>query len=128
MTNDTQTTPTTGATHALREVVEDIQSRDTLLSVHDIYKSFGTNAVLKGISLEVRPGEVLALIGGNGAGKSTLMKIIMGIYSADSGEIEIGGDKVDISNPKAALAHSIYMVPQEPMLFPNMTVRDHDWL
>ena len=71
MTNDTQTTPTTGATHALREVVEDIQSRDTLLSVHDIYKSFGINAVLKGISLEVRPGEVLALIGGNGAGKST---------------------------------------------------------
>ena len=125
MTNDTQTTPTTGATHALREVVEDIQSRDTLLSVHDIYKSFGTNAVLKGISLEVRPGEVLALIGGNGAGKSTLMKIIMGIYSADSGEIEIGGDKVDISNPKAALAHSIYMVPQEPMLFPNMTVREN---
>ena len=112
MTNDTQTTPTTGTTHALREVVEDIHSRDTLLSVHDIYKSFGTNAVLKGISLEVRPGEVLALIGGNGAGKSTLMKIIMGIYSADSGEIEIGGDKVDISNPKAALAHSIYMVPQ----------------
>ena len=89
------------------------------------YKSFGTNAVLKGISLEVRPGEVLALIGGNGAGKSTLMKIIMGIYSADSGEIEIGGDKVDISNPKAALAHSIYMVPQEPMLFPNMTVREN---
>ena len=125
MTNDTQTTPTVGATHALREVVEDIQSRDTLLSVHDIYKSFGTNAVLKGISLEVRPGEVLALIGGNGAGKSTLMKIIMGIYSADSGEIEIGGDKVDISNPKAALAHSIYMVPQEPMLFPNMTVREN---
>ena len=93
--------------------------------MHDIYKSFGTNAVLKGISLEVRPGEVLALIGGNGAGKSTLMKIIMGIYSADSGEIEIGGDKVDISNPKAALAHSIYMVPQEPMLFPNMTVREN---
>lgn len=125
MTNDTQTTPTAGTADALREVVEDIKSRDTLLRVHDIYKSFGTNAVLKGISLVVRPGEVLALIGGNGAGKSTLMKIIMGIYSADSGEIFIGGDKVDISNPKAALAHSIYMVPQEPMLFPNMTVREN---
>ena len=58
------------------------------------------------------------------------MKIIMGIYSADEGEISIDRQKVDISNPKAALAHSIYMVPQEPMLFPNMTVREkhHHWL
>lgn len=114
-----------GSADALREVVEDIKGRSKLLSVHDIYKSFGTNAVLKGISLEVDHGEVLALIGGNGAGKSTLMKIIMGIYSADSGDVVIDGDKVDISNPKAALAHSIYMVPQEPMLFPNMTVREN---
>lgn len=125
MANETQSSPAAGATDALREVVEDIQGRKTLLSVRDIYKSFGTNAVLKGISLEVGPGEVLALIGGNGAGKSTLMKIIMGIYSCNKGEITIDGEKVDISNPKAALAHSIYMVPQEPMLFPNMSVREN---
>lgn len=125
MTNETQSSPAAGSADALREVVEDIKGRSKLLSVHDIYKSFGTNAVLKGISLEVDHGEVLALIGGNGAGKSTLMKIIMGIYSADSGDVVIDGDKVDISNPKAALAHSIYMVPQEPMLFPNMTVREN---
>lgn len=101
------------------------QVPNTLLSVQNIYKSFGSNAVLKGISLDLCKGQVLALIGGNGAGKSTLMKIIMGIYSADRGEITIAGEKVDISNPKAALAHSIYMVPQEPMLFPNMTVREN---
>ncbi|MDU2589802.1 MAG: ATP-binding cassette domain-containing protein, partial [Atopobium sp.] len=98
---------------------------DTLLSVRGIKKSFGSNEVLKGINLDLAPGEVISLIGGNGSGKSTLMKIIMGIYSADEGEISIDRQKVDISNPKAALAHSIYMVPQEPMLFPNMTVREN---
>lgn len=125
MDNETQSSPAAGNVDAPREVVEGIEGQAKLLSVRDIYKSFGANAVLKGISLEVDHGEVLALIGGNGAGKSTLMKIIMGIYSADSGDVIIGGDKVDISNPKAALAHSIYMVPQEPMLFPNMTVREN---
>ena len=62
---------------------------DKLLSVRNIYKSFAYNAVLKGISMDLDRGEVLALIGGNGAGKSTLMKIIMGIYSHDSGEIVV---------------------------------------
>lgn len=107
------------------ELPDVLQPTDTLLAVKDIYKSFGSNSVLKGISLELKAGEVLALIGGNGAGKSTLMKIIMGIYGADSGEVLINNEKVDVSNPKVALEHSIYMVPQEPMLFPNMTVREN---
>ncbi|NCC86453.1 MAG: sugar ABC transporter ATP-binding protein [Clostridia bacterium] len=101
------------------------QNNDTLLCVKGIYKSFGQNSVLKGISLTVHPGDVLALIGGNGAGKSTLMKIIMGIYQPDKGDIEISGKTVKLSKPAVALAHGIYMVPQEPMLFPNMTVEEN---
>jgi AI-2 transport system ATP-binding protein len=96
-----------------------------LLSAKGIYKSFGQNAVLKGIDLSVSSGEVVALIGGNGAGKSTLMKIIMGIYQQDRGEIEISGEKISLSKPSVALAHGIYMVPQEPLLFPNMTVEEN---
>ena len=95
------------------------------LSVSDIRKAFGINEVLKGVSISLRAGEVLALIGGNGAGKSTLMKIIMGIYRADSGTIEVDGKPVSLVNPSAALSAGIYMVPQEPMLFPNMTVRQN---
>lgn len=95
------------------------------LSVKDITKSFGLNAVLKGVSMELHAGEVLVLIGGNGAGKSTLMKIIMGIYQADGGSIQISGRPVNLSNPAAALAEGIYMVPQEPLLFPNMTVEEN---
>ncbi|MDO4260974.1 MAG: sugar ABC transporter ATP-binding protein [Eubacteriales bacterium] len=83
------------------------------------------NAVLKGISLELGEGEVLALIGGNGAGKSTLMKIIMGIYHQDSGELFVRGEKVTSNKTSTALANGIYMVPQEPLLFPNMTVEEN---
>lgn len=96
-----------------------------LLNLKDIYKSFGLNAVLKGISLDLNEGEVLALIGGNGAGKSTLMKIIMGIYQHDSGEIYVRGERVTSNKTSTALASGIYMVPQEPLLFPNMTVEEN---
>ncbi len=98
---------------------------EMMISVRGIHKSFGSNSVLKGISLDVAPGEVISLIGGNGAGKSTLMKIIMGIYQPDAGDIYIAGEKVNLSKPSVALAQGIYLVPQEPMLFPNMTVEEN---
>lgn len=96
-----------------------------LLSVCGVVKSFGSNVVLKGIDIEVGSGEILALIGGNGAGKSTLMKIIMGIYQPDKGSLYISGEQMTVFRPAASLAKGIYMVPQEPMLFPNMTVEEN---
>ena len=96
-----------------------------LLRVEKIYKSFGTNVVLQGVDMELASGEVLALIGGNGAGKSTLMKIIMGIYQCDKGDIYVNGEHVHMSKASNALDAGIYMVPQEPMLFPNMTVEEN---
>ena len=101
------------------------KERNILLSIRNIHKSFGINQVLKGINMELGEGEVLSLIGGNGAGKSTLMKIIMGIYQPDEGEISINGQEIHLTRPSVALAHGIYMVPQEPMLFPNMTVEEN---
>ncbi|MDR2517041.1 MAG: sugar ABC transporter ATP-binding protein [Spirochaetaceae bacterium] len=96
-----------------------------LFSVRDIHKSFGTNAVLRGINLDVYPAEVLALVGGNGAGKSTLVKSVMGIYRPDAGEIFIAGEPLEFSSPKMSLGRGVYLVPQEPMLFPNMTVEQN---
>lgn len=98
---------------------------DTMISVRGIHKSFGDNKVLKGIDLDVKPSEVISLIGGNGAGKSTLVKIIMGIYQPDCGEIFIKGKKVNLNKPAAALGQGIYLVPQEPLLFPNMSVEEN---
>ena len=97
----------------------------SLMSIRGVTKAFGSNEVLKGINLEIARGEVLALIGGNGAGKSTLMKIIMGIYTLDEGEIRMDGQPIRLGKPAAALAQGIYLVPQEPLLFPNMTVREN---
>jgi AI-2 transport system ATP-binding protein len=96
-----------------------------MLSARGIRKSFSMNTVLKGVDLDVDAGEVAALIGGNGAGKSTLMKIIMGIYTPDSGEISVAGERCGASKPSVSLAMGVYLVPQEPMLFPNMTVEEN---
>lgn len=99
--------------------------KKTLLECKEIVKSFGDNHVLKGINMSLREGEVTAIIGGNGAGKSTLMKIIMGIYRADDGELVIHGNSFKSITPSQALSNGIYLVPQEPMLFKNMTVLEN---
>ena len=83
---------------------ETCDSKEVLLSVRGVFKTFGLNAVLKGIDLDVGKGEVLALIGGNGAGKSTLMKIIMGIYQPDGGELVIADEKIHSFKPSVILA------------------------
>ncbi|MDD3213738.1 MAG: sugar ABC transporter ATP-binding protein [Eubacteriales bacterium] len=98
---------------------------DAMLSVRGITKSFGSNNVLKGVALDITKGSVAALIGGNGAGKSTLVKIIMGIYQPDEGEVFLAGKATKLGKPAASLAAGIYLVPQEPMLFPNMTVEEN---
>ncbi|MCE5343922.1 MAG: sugar ABC transporter ATP-binding protein [Eubacteriales bacterium] len=105
---------------------ESLQQPDTtMLSVRGITKAFGTNSVLKGVDMDIDKGSVTALIGGNGAGKSTLVKIIMGIYQPDNGEIYLAGKLARLGKPSASLAAGIYLVPQEPMLFPNMTVEEN---
>ena len=96
-----------------------------LLSVKKIYKSFGSNAVLKGVDLNVYPGDVLALIGGNGAGKSTLVKTIMGINRPESGDILVDGHPIHFGSPSASLHAGVYLIPQEPMLFSNMTLEEN---
>ncbi|HWO98553.1 MAG TPA: autoinducer 2 ABC transporter ATP-binding protein LsrA [Bacillus sp. (in: firmicutes)] len=96
-----------------------------LLQIEKIYKQFSGHPVLRGVSLQLQKGEVHAIVGGNGAGKSTLMKIITGLYKADSGMMKIAGMDVTFSNPHEAHLQGIYLVPQEPLIFPNMSVAEN---
>ncbi|QFT90754.1 Autoinducer 2 import ATP-binding protein LsrA [Bacillus sp. THAF10] len=96
-----------------------------LLEIEEMFKQFAGSKVLNGIHFSVYAGEVQAVVGGNGAGKSTLMKIITGFYSADRGRMTVKGKRVRFLSTSEAHQHGIYLVPQEPLIFPNMTVEEN---
>lgn len=93
-----------------------------------IHKAFGTNQVLGGVNLHIRPGEIHALMGENGAGKSTLMNILTGIHKADDGVIMVDGKEVAFRNNKDAEEHGIAFIHQELNIWPNLTVLENLFL
>ena len=96
-----------------------------VLELKNIYKSFPGVKVLEDVTLQVRPGEVHALMGENGAGKSTLMKILMGIYKADQGSIFLEGKETVIHGPKDAMSKRISMIHQELNTVLDMEVAEN---
>ena len=84
-----------------------------ILSINGMSKSFGRNKVLKHISMNVKPGTIMGLMGENGAGKSTMMKCLFGTYQKDEGTIILDGREVNFSGPKDALENGVAMVHQE---------------
>jgi multiple sugar transport system ATP-binding protein len=92
------------------------------LTIHNIRKNYGALEILKGIDLEARDGEFIALVGPSGCGKSTLLAMIAGLESVTSGEIRIGGRLINSVAPKD---RDIAMVFQSYALYPTMTVREN---
>ena len=86
---------------------------DIVLTIDGMSKSFGRNRVLDHISMNVRRGTVMGLMGENGAGKSTMMKCLFGTYQKDEGKIFLDGKEVNFSGPKDALENGVAMVHQE---------------
>ncbi len=98
---------------------------ESIVELHHINKAFGGIPVLQEVHFTIRRGVVQGLIGGNGAGKSTLMKILSGVYQPDRGEIWIRGQQERLRSPADAHAKGIYLVPQEPLLFPYLTIEEN---
>lgn len=103
-------------------------SEQYLLEMKGICKSFPGVKALENVSLQLRSGEVHALLGENGAGKSTLIKVLGGIYHAEEGEILIDGQKVTIDGVVAARHAGISIVHQELVMVPDMTVAENIFL
>jgi ABC-type sugar transport system ATPase subunit len=97
----------------------------TFLRLTNITKTFGGIHALENVNLEVRRGEVLAILGDNGAGKTTLVKIISGVHHASSGEIECNGVMQTIGSPRRAHEMGIETVFQDLALIPNLAVADN---
>lgn len=99
-----------------------------VLSVRNISKRFATAKVLDGVSLDVRAGEVHALVGENGAGKSTLMNIVSGVHQKDEGEIYLNGQEVKFTSPRQACLAGIGFVHQEMSLCMHMSVAENVYM
>ena len=95
-----------------------------IVRIRSLRKSFGTNEVLKGIDLEVQPGEVIAIIGKSGSGKSTLLRCVNGLESFQQGTLEVDGQPLKQGDAKAmrALRQHVGMIFQSFNLFPHLTV------
>ncbi len=91
----------------------------------NIYKAFGTNAVLEGVNFDTHGGEIHALMGENGAGKSTMMNILTGMHKKDQGTILINGKEHSYTNPKEAEEHGVSFIHQEMNTWPQMTVLEN---
>ena len=99
-----------------------------VLRLHGVAKAFSGIQALGGVSFDLRPGEIHALVGENGAGKSTLIKIVAGAYLPDSGVIEIDGTRHEALSPEQARHLGVGVVYQEFNLLPELSVAENIFL
>jgi branched-chain amino acid transport system ATP-binding protein len=102
----------------------DAQAKSPLLSVKDLYVSYGAIKALQGVNLDVYPGEIVAVIGANGAGKSTLMNTIMGMVAYRSGSVELDGRKLSRRSFEVVTA-GVSLAPEGRKVFAPLTVYEN---
>ena len=107
---------------AAAETVVSQAEPEVLLAGHGITKRFGPVVANDNVSVELRPGRILALLGENGAGKSTLVNVLFGLHRPDAGQVVIADENVELSSPHDAIARGVGMVHQHFQLVPPMSV------
>jgi simple sugar transport system ATP-binding protein len=117
----THTTPAMNG-HAGRESTLDVPKGTRLLALENASKYFGSVIALEDVSMDLKAGEVHALLGDNGAGKSTLIKILSGVYQQDAGRYLVGDEEVHFNSPRDALARGIATVYQDLAMIPLMGI------
>ena len=99
-----------------------VHDPNLLLQAEGVTKTFPGVKALSGMRLDLRKGEVLALVGENGAGKSTLMKLLTGIYPMEEGQFWLEGQPLSVKNPREAQERGLAIIHQEFNLMPDLTV------
>lgn len=103
-------------------------STTPLLALREVTKSFGAVQALKGVSFDIFPGEIVALVGDNGAGKSTLVKILSGVHKQTTGELLLDGNAAHFASPSEAMTAGIETVYQDLALIEQLDVADNVFL
>src|SRR5688572_11556676 len=96
-----------------------------LIAARGISKAFAGVEVLRDVDLDLRSGEIHALLGENGAGKSTFAKILAGVHRPTRGTLQMNGARVEVPNPTAAQKLGITLIHQEPISFPDLSVAEN---
>ena len=99
--------------------------KNNILTIEDLYVSYGGIRAVKGISLTVPEGEIVTLIGANGAGKSTILRTISGLVKPESGKITYKGEDITGSSTNAIVDKGITLVPEGRRVFPDLTVLEN---
>lgn len=102
-----------------------IRRGDLMLTIKDLYVNYGNLQIIQGVSMEIRDGEMISLVGSNGAGKTTLLKAISGIKKAKSGSIVFDGKNLTKLSAPQIVELGVVQVPEGRKLYPDMTVEDN---
>jgi urea transport system ATP-binding protein len=100
-------------------------ARGDILVLEDVSSGYGPAAIVQGVSLRVRPGEIVALLGKNGMGKTTLLKTILGFVPTRQGSVHVGGADATAMTPARLIAWGLGYAPQEQPLFQDLSIRDN---
>jgi branched-chain amino acid transport system ATP-binding protein len=113
--------------HPTRAPISDLFSAEgkAILSVTDLVVSYGGIQAVKGISLEAKKGEIVALIGANGAGKSSTLRALAGLTKPKSGSLQFAGKDLNAMTPEDRVKAGVSLVPEGRAIFPNLTVREN---